>query len=82
MYKIIEAVINVKKFEEELKALSRITKNKPKTYKVKITKDQMDLLYCCASFDIKNKNDFGNMLKQNNKELIKAWEKIVKLERR
>jgi len=81
MYKIIEAVVNVKKFEKELKSLSRITKDKPKTYKVKITKDQMDLLYCCASFDIKNKNDFGNKLKKNNKELISAWERIVKLEK-
>jgi len=55
--------IVVRNFHNSIKSLKNTIAPKCKSYKVKITKDQMDLLYAMASQGIKNKDEYIDFMK-------------------
>lgn len=70
----IETYNKIKKFKLHMNFLSK--KNKLKRFRVKITEEQMELLYLCSYFGINNSKDFNKMLiRKYERKILEGFSK-------
>ena len=71
----INDMITVNRFHASIESLRNSNTKKSKTYKVRITENQMGLLYGIASLGVNNTTEFGNYLRTiaEPKELYKKF---------